>query len=76
MKDTDKVLLTRSECFREVMEQKELIERALATRDHEVNDLFSSSLMPVGSKDKGLFMEMRPPSREPYVFIFLLIAGL
>ena len=65
MQDIDHLLLSRSECFREVMEQKELIERALATKDHEIMDLFSTTLKPVGP-DKDLFMEVRQPSRDPY----------
>ena len=56
------------------MEQKELIERALATKDHEITDLFSTTLKPVGP-DKDLFMEMRQPSRDPYA-TYLIIPTL
>ncbi len=67
--ELDRVLLTRSEKYREVMEQREIIERALAAKDYEVDKLFSTTLKSVGRHGDGLFIELRPPSRAPYAFL-------
>jgi hypothetical protein len=64
-------VLNRGNDFRQVMEQKELIERALSMQDDELSKLWNT-IKRVGTPDNGLYIEKKGPKREPYAIFDLL----
>ena len=67
LKDVDQSLLHRSDDYRQVMEERELIEKALGMQDDELHTLWHAA-RPLRTPSTGLFSDKRTLSRDPYVY--------
>lgn len=71
LQDVDQSLIHRSDDFRQIMEQRELIERALGMQDEELHSLWNAAKI-LRTPTTGLLSEKRPPKRDPYVTVVVL----